>query len=457
MKVQKKERKRFLLVNPWIIDFAAYDLWARPLALLYLASLLRDAGHGVTLINCLDHRVSTGALNKHSRPVRKKYGTGKYIRTEISKPEVLNFVLRKYCRYGMPPDNFKDKLRNIPQPDVILITSLMTYWYPGISETTRMLREIFPETVMILGGNYVRLCFQHAIKMPGVDFLYPGTLADFPDFLMKKCGIAVNNKKKWENFTAYPYPAYDLWEPKPLEAVAIMTSEGCPFRCPYCASSILHPQFSRRHPEDVYREIVFWHEQFGVEDFAFYDDALLLDSRNHIIPILEKILEAGLRARFHTPNAVHVKELSLELCEILKAAGFTTLRLGLETASIQRSVQRDNKVQQGQFPWAMKNLKKAGFSPYQLGVYLLCGLPYQEPSEVEYSIDVVRELGGWPYLAEYSPIPHTEMWKDAVKVSPFPLETEPLFQNNTLFPCRSKLFPLSELERLKRLAREARK
>ena len=43
-----------LLINPWIYDFAAYDMWTEPLGLLYIASLLRENGYRVSLINCLD-------------------------------------------------------------------------------------------------------------------------------------------------------------------------------------------------------------------------------------------------------------------------------------------------------------------------------------------------------------------------------------------------------------------
>jgi len=42
-----------LLINPWITDFAAYNLWARPLGLLYIATLLRQAGFRLTFIDCL--------------------------------------------------------------------------------------------------------------------------------------------------------------------------------------------------------------------------------------------------------------------------------------------------------------------------------------------------------------------------------------------------------------------
>jgi hypothetical protein len=34
-------REEYPPVNPWIYDFAAYDMWARPLGLLYIGSLLR--------------------------------------------------------------------------------------------------------------------------------------------------------------------------------------------------------------------------------------------------------------------------------------------------------------------------------------------------------------------------------------------------------------------------------
>jgi len=47
-------RRTLLLVNPWIHDFAAYDFWVRPLGLLVLASLLRESGCGVRLVDCLD-------------------------------------------------------------------------------------------------------------------------------------------------------------------------------------------------------------------------------------------------------------------------------------------------------------------------------------------------------------------------------------------------------------------
>ena len=52
----------------------------------------------------------------------------------------------------------------------------------------------------------------------------------------------------------------------------------------------------RRSPEAVVEEIRYWHRTHSVVDFAFYDDALLVNAENHIIPILEGIMAAGLHS-----------------------------------------------------------------------------------------------------------------------------------------------------------------
>jgi hypothetical protein len=50
----KHSSPHILLINPWITDFAAYNFWIKPLGLLHIASLLRENGFRVTLIDCID-------------------------------------------------------------------------------------------------------------------------------------------------------------------------------------------------------------------------------------------------------------------------------------------------------------------------------------------------------------------------------------------------------------------
>jgi hypothetical protein len=49
----KKMAQNILLINPWIHDFAAFDLWAKkPPGLLYVGSTPQQFGYDAHLIDC---------------------------------------------------------------------------------------------------------------------------------------------------------------------------------------------------------------------------------------------------------------------------------------------------------------------------------------------------------------------------------------------------------------------
>jgi radical SAM superfamily enzyme YgiQ (UPF0313 family) len=111
----------------------------------------------------------------------------------------------------------------------------------------------------------------------------------------------------------------------------------------------------------------------------------------------------------------------------------------------------DHKLQAGELEAAIHHLREAGFRGEEIGVYLLIGLPEQAEEEVISSIHRVKELGGAPILAQYSPIPGTALWDRAVASSRYDLARDPLFHNNSLFPCWPR-FSWERYTRLKRLA-----
>ena len=93
--------RKILLVNPWIYDFAAYDLWVKPLGLFYIGAMLRKYGCRVDLIDCL----KTGPGD-----VKKQGGHGRFPREIIPKPAALQMIPRYYARYGITPGVFIDEL-----------------------------------------------------------------------------------------------------------------------------------------------------------------------------------------------------------------------------------------------------------------------------------------------------------------------------------------------------------
>jgi radical SAM superfamily enzyme YgiQ (UPF0313 family) len=244
-----------------------------------------------------------------------------------------------------------------------------------------------------------------------------------------------------------PYPAFDLY-PK-LDYICISTSTGCPFQCTYCASPFLTKGFSRRDPLTVVDEIDYCTSKYRVNNIAFYDDALLIEPSKHFIPIMKEVIRRGINCNFHTPNAVHIREIDEEVAALLFHSGFKTIRLGFETSNEATQVETGGKVDNQEFRQAIKHLTRAGYSGEEIGVYLIVGLPGQRVGEVEEGIAFVKETGANPMLVEYSPVPHTPLFEKARKMSQFDLENEPLFHNNSILPCQWDGFTMADYKRVK--------
>lgn len=439
----KIDSPHILCINPWIHDFAAYDFWARPLGLLTLAGILLERGVRVSFIDCLDRYHP-----KEKQPVKVQWdGRGPFRKTQIDLPDGLEKIHRKFSRYGIKKEWFDQDLKKIQKPDLILVTSLMTYWASGVTETIENIKRVYPEVPLVLGGIYASLCFEQAKKNTLADEVMKGPGEFHLRYILGEyTGFDLGDMGKYQDLDQVPFPA--LYLQNSMAYAPIQTSRGCPFSCDYCAASFLEPKLRRRSSGHVFEEIQYWYRKNNIRNFAFYDDALLLHAEKYAFPLFEKVIASDMIPWFHTPNALHINAITKKAAVLMHRAGFKTIRLGLETTVHRR---HDLKVATDAFFVAVENLKSAGFEAHQLGAYLLCGLPEQNLDDVEASVRLVKKTGIIPVLAFYTPIPHTPLWEKAVRTSKYDLLKHPVFTNNTLFPCVHSNADVKRISQLKRL------
>ncbi len=428
------KKMNILLINPWIYDFAAYDLWLKPWGLLKISSILKNKKQKIYFIDAMDrHHVKI-----QKAPKDHSDGTGKYLSSKIEKPSVLKKVPRKLKRYGLPVDIF---LQSLPEekPDYILVSSGMTYWYLGVFETIRMLREKYKNVPVILGGIYATLCSEHAAEKSGADYVVGNKdLGRLNEILDLECDFSFQNILDTPiDYSPYKNPGYGV----------LRISLGCPFNCSYCAQEKLSPKFILKDKNAALEEIKALYNS-GIRKFAFYDDALLFN-QPYIKWYFESICKMGIKAEFYTPNGLNARFVSEEIALLMKKIGVINPFVSLETIDEEEITSWHTKVTKDEFEKAVANLKKAGYKKGEYTVYLMIGAPGSSLEGVKKGIDFSHSLGARVSLSEFSPIPGTKMAQNMDKT----LFDEPLLQNNSVFPS----FRMSEWEEVQRIKINTRK
>ncbi len=423
--------KKFLLINPWIADVAAYNFWIRPLGLYRLAEWLFQRGAEPLLIDCL----STA------------HAPGKFLRQAVPAPESLKQlgIRRRFCRYGILPEEFIKLLKAVGHIDAVLMSSAVAYWYPGVQWAVEIIRDEIPGVPVILGGVYPTLWPRHAEKYSGADHIITGPLEFSESPLASLLDLPerpIHAFKPW----------YELGMHDNADFSALRTAAGCPFRCTYCASRLVSGPYRPRDSAYILEELNRLYDM-GVKQISFYDDALLIDFEQRLGPVLEAVAGRGMDMVFHTPNAMHAALIDQYTASLIYTAGFKTVRISLETVDKSRQHHSGGKVVCRDVEHALNSLQSAGYRADEIGVYLLAGLPGQDTSEIRAGIDFVRKLGARPFLAELSPIPGTAVWEQLRADGIVHDGIDPLLTNNSLFWEWSGFCSSEEFQELKMMCK----
>lgn len=363
-------------------------------------------------------------------------GTGKFFSEEVEKPDVLRDVPRAYKRYGMPDEVF-DRVLPDTDVDIVLVSSGMTYWYPGVFRVIRMARERYDKAVIVLGGVYATLCHDHAVRHSGADHVIASQ--DIRELgSITGGGEEISFARILDedlDYSYYPNTPYAV----------LRLSLGCPFDCAYCAQRRLSPPLMRKTASRAFAEIKGLYEK-GIRKFAFYDDALLSDGQ-HFCEYLDLLEKGGIKADFYTPNGLHARFMTDEIARKMRGAGFVRPILSLETADDIKGAGWHEKVTKDELEGAVRYLYDAGYRRGDITVYLMLGVPGSTFSDVEGSIAYINSLGARISLSEFSPVPGTRL----AGISGERIN-EPLLQNNSVFPS----FAPEEWDKVSRIKEKAR-
>jgi len=104
------------------------------------------------------------------------------------------------------------------KPDLVLITSLFTYWSKYVKEAVNFSKIKFPNAKIVVGGIYASLMPEHCREFTGCDDVFVGACEEAEKF----------------------YPDYSLVN---VDYQIIHSSRGCIRKCPCCGVYEIEPSF----------------------------------------------------------------------------------------------------------------------------------------------------------------------------------------------------------------------
>ncbi len=125
-----------------------------------------------------------------------------------------------------------------------------------------------------------------------------------------------------------PLPRYNLLEPDRYNRITVQTQRGCPWRCEFCASSILlTPKYKTKSVERVIAEVRAIKQVWSDPFIEFADDNTFVE-REHSRALMEAL--AAEEVRWFTETDIGVAD-DPELLDLMREAGCAQVLIGLES------------------------------------------------------------------------------------------------------------------------------
>jgi radical SAM superfamily enzyme YgiQ (UPF0313 family) len=216
-----------------------------------------------------------------------------------------------------------------PECDLAAVSS-----YTAQIEDAYRLADIYRArgTKVVMGGLHVSVlpheaaAHADAVAVGEGELLWPRILDDFRRGELQS-RYAADPGARYD-FADSPMPRYDLLDSEKYNRFPVQTSRGCPFRCEFCASSILlTPRYPRKPVERVVAEIReikrHWPEPF----IELADDNTLADP-HYARRLVKALAEENVRWFAETDLSVARDD---ELLRLVAESGCRQLLVGFET------------------------------------------------------------------------------------------------------------------------------
>lgn len=406
---------RILLVDPPFHRLMKAQRYYYPLGLAYLAAVLEQAGHHVSIY---DAECSPRVRSKSWIDASQQYDA------YVSALEDDRHPVWDECR----------EVIGQFQPQIVGISALSVK-SPAALKVAHISKVLNPESVVVVGADHPTSCPEEFLHDASIDFVIRGegelSLKELVDCLGRDRGrlsgvpgLSFRNGSHIlhnpgalpiEHLDQIPFPSRSALLNhrgyRPVDFGLMVTSRGCPYRCTFCGVSTLWGRKVRfRSVDNVFAEMKQIHDTYGTSYFSFRDPCFTLN-RDRVIGLCQRILNERLDVRWECLTRSNL--LDEELVENMKTAGCDMVRLGIESGSqaILDYLHKGTTLESIRSGVALLRRHSMRWS-----AYFMFGVPAETRQTLAESIAFMKELApDFITVARFTPIPGTELYRDCAR------------------------------------------
>src|SRR3989338_6766136 len=281
-------------------------------------------------------------------------------------------------------------------PDVVGISLMFACARKSSLETAEIAKEKWKNCTTILGGNTATGMYKKLLDEECVDYVVRG--------------------EGELSLLAFDLLDLDFYCNTPFYGRgSVMFSRGCPFKCTFCGSSLVHGRRVRHKSNKKCLSEVKYLLDYGFKHIKPEDDIWAIRKKK-FMELADEIAKIRGNCLFELSQGLSVAVMDEERIDAMMRMGVKGAQLAIESGSpyIQKHIIKKN-VNLDKAKKLLDYMRKVGFVAE---VNFIFGFPGETDAMRKESIEYMKSLDvNWIYVFNCAPIPGTELFKEFEKVA----------------------------------------
>ena len=375
----------------------------------------------------------------YTKKVHKRYSDGGILMPPLGMAYMASIMRKNGYDVGLidgyamkyDKDELIERIRQ-ENPDILMFGTV-TPAFRTVIEWLEIIKHNFPNVPIILGGPHTTIFPKETLTHKVIDYVIVGeawyTLPELMDSLKNKGdlsnvkGIGFRDgeeiiitppRERIKSWDGIPFPARDLLPnfkysstiSKRKPVTSIVTAQGCPFKCTYCAADRFVVFRDAIEVADEVEECV---NKYGIKEILFYDETFTVNQAR-AMKICDEIIRRGINKKIVFAIRTRADCLTKELVDKIAEAGCVRINFGIETADEEALKKMRRFLPKEKIKQAVKWSQDAGIDV--LGFFMI-GVPGETVESIKNTINFAKELNlDYVIFTKLTISPNTELFNE---------------------------------------------